>query len=248
MPPKVQTCDVCKVQASKYRCSACPVRYCSVPCYKTHKETAHPVLDPAPSDAQPPTATLALAAVEPSVDPAPTPPPTPLRPLTSLAWPPEPDADTFTDPLRRDDAKPLRRAELERIATSAPLRALLADPALVRVLGALDAVPHAAARSAALARLLGVDSDSLARPAALLRHSPPPLDDLLRAVTGEQVGVPAREHVVAKGWWLGQGEGRVWIGEEEKRAMRAWAAVVVGAIDGEGRGDEWGTGALEWSI
>ena len=33
------TCFVCKVEASKYRCPSCKtVRYCSVACYKLHKE------------------------------------------------------------------------------------------------------------------------------------------------------------------------------------------------------------------
>jgi len=39
----------------------------------------------------------------------------PLKPLTEISWPPEPDASVFTDPLKRDDPKPLRREELMRI-------------------------------------------------------------------------------------------------------------------------------------
>lgn len=39
----------------------------------------------------------------------------PLKPLTDISWPPEPDASVFTDPLKRDDPKPLRREELMRI-------------------------------------------------------------------------------------------------------------------------------------
>jgi hypothetical protein len=39
----------------------------------------------------------------------------PLKPLTDISWPPEPDAGIFTDPLKRDDPKPLRREELMRI-------------------------------------------------------------------------------------------------------------------------------------
>jgi hypothetical protein len=38
-----------------------------------------------------------------------------LRPLTSLSWPPEPDSAVFSDPLKRDDPKPLRHDELLRI-------------------------------------------------------------------------------------------------------------------------------------
>jgi hypothetical protein len=40
---------------------------------------------------------------------------TPLKPLTDISWPPEPDSSVFTDPLKRDDPKPLRREELMRI-------------------------------------------------------------------------------------------------------------------------------------
>ncbi len=38
-----------------------------------------------------------------------------LTPLTEVRWPPEPDSDIFTDPLLREDPKPLRREELMRI-------------------------------------------------------------------------------------------------------------------------------------
>jgi len=41
----------------------------------------------------------------------------PLKPLTDLLWPPEPDPSIFTDPLKRDDPKPLRHEELLRIGT-----------------------------------------------------------------------------------------------------------------------------------
>ncbi len=41
--------------------------------------------------------------------------PDPLKPLSSLDWPAEPDEAIFTDPLRRDEPKPLRREELLRI-------------------------------------------------------------------------------------------------------------------------------------
>jgi hypothetical protein len=67
--------------------------------------------------------TAAAAAGETPEPAAPAPEPstqteTPLRPLTALRWPPEPDASIFMDPLKRDDPKPLRHAELERIGES----------------------------------------------------------------------------------------------------------------------------------
>ncbi|KAI8066579.1 hypothetical protein BC940DRAFT_302495 [Gongronella butleri] len=33
------TCSICNVEASKYKCSTCRIDYCSVACYKKHKET-----------------------------------------------------------------------------------------------------------------------------------------------------------------------------------------------------------------
>lgn len=39
----------------------------------------------------------------------------PLKPLTEVSWPPEPDSSIFSDPLKKDDPKPLRREELMRI-------------------------------------------------------------------------------------------------------------------------------------
>ncbi|KAI9207313.1 uncharacterized protein BJ171DRAFT_494223 [Polychytrium aggregatum] len=32
-------CAVCNSSLSKYKCSVCLIPYCSLPCYKTHKET-----------------------------------------------------------------------------------------------------------------------------------------------------------------------------------------------------------------
>lgn len=124
-------------------------------------------------------------------------------------------------------------------ATSKPLREVLESPALVKVLTCLDSLP-ANLRQSSLARILGVDRESLAKPAAeaLLRASPPPLQDLL--------GERKREESGTDGWWLGRGEGRVWIGDEERRVVKIWAGVTVQAIDG-GEGD-WGRGELGWQV
>jgi len=94
--------------------------------------------------------------------------------------------------------------------------------------------------------VLGVDAQSLAKPAAsalMGRESPPPLDELLGGITNASAG---RDDWGADGWWLGR-ENKVWVGPEERRLMRIWAGVVVGAIDGEGEAS-WGEGALEWEV
>ncbi|XP_072909646.1 zinc finger HIT domain-containing protein 3 isoform X2 [Hemitrygon akajei] len=38
----MKVCSVCEDQATKYRCPACDVRYCSVGCYKKHKDDCKP--------------------------------------------------------------------------------------------------------------------------------------------------------------------------------------------------------------
>jgi hypothetical protein len=95
-----------------------------------------------------------------------------------------------------------------------------------------------------------VDEVSLSKPGqeSLLsqRDSPPPLEDLLRAFSGKVED--DRRPIQDEGWYLGKNADKIWIGEEEKRLMRVWAGVVVQAIDGDGRGDEWGQGDLAWEI
>ncbi|XP_042369509.1 zinc finger HIT domain-containing protein 3 [Plectropomus leopardus] len=49
----MQICSVCSEHPPKYRCPACKIRYCSLSCYKCHKDTCVPVEPPAPSDPEP---------------------------------------------------------------------------------------------------------------------------------------------------------------------------------------------------
>lgn len=46
----MQICSVCSDHPPKYRCPACKIRYCSLGCYKKHKDTCLPVEQPAPVD------------------------------------------------------------------------------------------------------------------------------------------------------------------------------------------------------
>ncbi|CAG5876961.1 unnamed protein product [Menidia menidia] len=39
----MQICNVCREQTPKYRCPACKIRYCSLGCYKKHKDSCTPV-------------------------------------------------------------------------------------------------------------------------------------------------------------------------------------------------------------
>ncbi|KDN47768.1 hypothetical protein K437DRAFT_255781 [Tilletiaria anomala UBC 951] len=95
-------------------------------------------------------------------------PPSPLlRPLVELQWPPEPDPMIFLDPLKRDDPKPLRPAQLEKLALDAHVRDILCPPSelhpegvlnksLARGLDSLLALPTEAHRFSAIELILGV--------------------------------------------------------------------------------------------
>ncbi|UZJ54249.1 hypothetical protein CBS101457_003569 [Exobasidium rhododendri] len=93
-----------------------------------------------------------------------------LRPLQSLALPPEPDAMAFMDPLRANDAKPLLHAQYHQIAIDGGIRMVLLDDqgkpsaSFVRALSTLDALPSNAHRSSAIEQILGVSEQSQLHP------------------------------------------------------------------------------------
>ncbi|KAJ7762457.1 hypothetical protein B0H16DRAFT_1674096 [Mycena metata] len=126
-------CQICSVNESKYTCSGCATLYCSVPCYKKHKE---PDED---GDENPP----------------------PLRPLTSLKWPYVPEESAYPDPLKRDDPKPLQTYQYEAIATSPAIRqALATHPNLPSLLTSIDKL-RGPDREYALQRALGVTAPEI---------------------------------------------------------------------------------------
>ncbi|KAK7471012.1 hypothetical protein VKT23_002427 [Stygiomarasmius scandens] len=110
MPPRCQRrCQVCEKEESKYNCPKCPMLYCSVTCYKTHKE----------SNCGPEVSTSTTKNRDTSSDGSNSreslEEPKPLRPLTSLKWPYVPEESAYPDPLERDDPKPLQPRHYEAI-------------------------------------------------------------------------------------------------------------------------------------
>ncbi|KAH8107705.1 hypothetical protein BXZ70DRAFT_6247 [Cristinia sonorae] len=162
--PKKERCQVCTNAESKYTCSKCMVLYCSVPCYKAHKETLCTSKSSSSAAAQ---QTLPLLKHESTSDndndEAPPhsdldlePPAPPLRPLTSLKWPYVPEESAYPNPLHRDDPKALQTHQYEAIATSPAIReALAANPRLPLLLTSIDKL-RGEARESALQRALGV--------------------------------------------------------------------------------------------
>ncbi|KAH7903662.1 hypothetical protein BJ138DRAFT_1167798 [Hygrophoropsis aurantiaca] len=171
-------CQICEVNESKYTCATCKTTlYCSVPCYKQHKELcAGSVNDTGGSKtlvpdgsipSLPSTSTpLIPKSHEDNADPddPPLEEPKALRPLTSLNWPYVPEESAFPDPLKRDDPKALQLHQYEAIATSPAIRAVLeSNPRLPALLIEIDKL-RGPEREDALQRALGVDSRRLNEP------------------------------------------------------------------------------------
>ncbi|KAJ4491724.1 hypothetical protein C8R41DRAFT_376082 [Lentinula lateritia] len=149
-------CNVCNEGEGKYSCSACFLPYCSVACYKKHKELDENCINcmqggsaqsnstslPAATEVLSSTTTSDLSSdispagstmqvrnvgVDPSVLDA-----TSLKPLSSLKWPYIADEEPiYPDPLERNDPKPLRTRHYEAIATSQEVRKALLVPSVV---------------------------------------------------------------------------------------------------------------------
>ncbi|KDE05338.1 hypothetical protein MVLG_04253 [Microbotryum lychnidis-dioicae p1A1 Lamole] len=168
MPPKLPKCAICQTAAAgKYRCPIDDVDYCTVKCFKKHKEegctgstkaamTQDAIKDDGAKADLTSTGTATAKVEQDKTEPVPDPTPQqrvkhtlhlesddrPRKKLKDLHWPPEPDASIFLDPLARDDVKPLRRKEYEAIATSPTIRRLLlTQPSLIPTLSRLLAIP-----------------------------------------------------------------------------------------------------------
>ncbi|KAI0301044.1 hypothetical protein B0F90DRAFT_1629110 [Multifurca ochricompacta] len=139
MPPKLRVkCQICSEKESRYICASCFLEYCSVPCYKQHKDDGK----------------NGNEIVKEEV---------PLRPLTSLKWPYVPEESAYPDPLKRDDPKPLQMAQYETIATSPAVRAALTThPILKDMLRSIDKL-RGGAREEAIEASLGVSRSDLKR-------------------------------------------------------------------------------------
>ncbi|XP_041865162.1 zinc finger HIT domain-containing protein 3 [Melanotaenia boesemani] len=64
----MQLCNVCSKETPKYRCPVCRITYCSLGCYKNHKDTCLPIEKPASNNPEPKN-TASIVSTEPwSVD------------------------------------------------------------------------------------------------------------------------------------------------------------------------------------
>ncbi|KAJ7762477.1 hypothetical protein B0H16DRAFT_1528977 [Mycena metata] len=163
MAPKARRskCQICSVNESKYTCSGCATLYCSVLCYKKHKEvpcTLEKREEPNEDEGLQLSANDAPSSSEPPLSDE---NPPPLRPLTSLKWPYVPEESAYPDPLKRDDPKPLQTYQYEAIATSPAIRqALATHPNLPALLTSIDKL-RGPDREYALQRALGVTAPEI---------------------------------------------------------------------------------------
>ncbi|VDB91300.1 unnamed protein product [Peniophora sp. CBMAI 1063] len=166
MPPRArEKCGVCRDSISKYSCPKCSLLYCSISCFKAHKDggcniqttdvTSNTRLITQPlfeSSGEPSTSKGALPEDSLPADP-------PLKRLASLNWPYVPDEPSHPDPLKRDDPKPLNLRQYEAIARSPAVRAVLTThPRLKDILRSIEAL-RGLHREEAIQRGLGVAAD-----------------------------------------------------------------------------------------
>ncbi|KAL6210882.1 hypothetical protein ACLB2K_016112 [Fragaria x ananassa] len=117
-----QVCQVCNEAQSKYKCPSCRAPYCSVPCFKKHKET--PCASPLHSEDNP--KSTCVLPVQSEEKPSAAPELVVERPIT------------VTEP-----SAVLEREQLEAIASSSELRDALKDESLQKLIESIDCSPDA---------------------------------------------------------------------------------------------------------
>ncbi|XP_077157600.1 zinc finger HIT domain-containing protein 3 isoform X2 [Paroedura picta] len=119
--PGPRRCSVCaegEARTARYRCPSCRASYCSVPCYKKHKEQCVPKVDRAPR----PASTEFLTGVQ-------------RDKLFNTEASPRSVGDTLTEE-EEEDKVPLQT--LQHLKDSEELRGLLFNPHLRQLLLTID--------------------------------------------------------------------------------------------------------------
>ncbi|XP_043094207.1 zinc finger HIT domain-containing protein 3 [Puntigrus tetrazona] len=115
----MQLCGVCSEHVPKYKCPVCRIRYCSVSCFKRHKDddSCHPVKE---SDSASSSRTPAN------------------RQAAEQPW----AADDLLDEDSQTDKVPLHK--LEQLGGSEALKGLLRNPHLRRLMTSVDSAENKA--------------------------------------------------------------------------------------------------------
>ncbi|CAE6416180.1 unnamed protein product [Rhizoctonia solani] len=168
MPPRLPPkCQVCETEQFKYTCPGCRILYCSLGCYKKHKNDSE-VCATASATVQAPVRLPAQdldtkpdePKIEPRIDEEQLSDPKPLRTLASLKWPYVPEPPSYVDPVTKNDPKPLTLPQYEAIATSPDIRKVLTEnPDMRGLLKSIDKL-YGPLRQQAIEEVLGVGTSS----------------------------------------------------------------------------------------
>ncbi|XP_010438381.1 PREDICTED: zinc finger HIT domain-containing protein 3 isoform X2 [Camelina sativa] len=134
-PRAAQTCEICKNVVSKYKCPSCLLPYCSLACFKTHKET--PCAKPSSTEENPASPAKEVpversVVVEEANDVVEK-----TQHKASAASPAK--EIPVARPLHVEEEKfVLEKAQLEAIASSSEIREALKDEALQKLIYNID--------------------------------------------------------------------------------------------------------------
>ncbi|XP_013596365.1 PREDICTED: zinc finger HIT domain-containing protein 3-like [Brassica oleracea var. oleracea] len=127
-PRAAQTCGICEIVVSKYKCPCCLVPYCSVGCFKKHKEI--PCVKPSSTDEKPATS----PAKEVSVDVVEK-----TEAKASAACATKEAQVAVARPINVEEAKhAVKKTHLEATASSSEIREALEDEALQKLIASID--------------------------------------------------------------------------------------------------------------
>ncbi|KAL1216308.1 hypothetical protein V5N11_026787 [Cardamine amara subsp. amara] len=136
-PRVVQTCEICKKVVSKYKCPSCLLPYCSLACFKNHKETpcAKPSGESGPSSTEEKPASQAKdvpvekpVLVEAAND----------TKLKVSAVSPAKEGPMARPIVVEEENYVLEKAQFEAIASSSEIREALKDEALQKLIFSID--------------------------------------------------------------------------------------------------------------
>ncbi|MBW0470097.1 hypothetical protein O181_009812 [Austropuccinia psidii MF-1] len=133
--PDKSLCWICKAEKFKYKCPQDEVAYCSLKCFRQHKENCSSISSErfdwdSDKDQNIRTTSTPASSSKNHLSSK------NLRRLTDLTWPElnQEQEAIFYDPMRRNEIKPIRKHEWEKIATLKPLRELISQEPELRCL------------------------------------------------------------------------------------------------------------------
>ncbi|WZZ24609.1 zinc finger HIT domain-containing protein 3 isoform X2 [Brassica napus] len=128
-PRAAPTCEICEKVVSKYKCPSCLVPYCSLVCFKKHKET--PCAKPSAAEEKPASPAKEVSVVETKHVVVKT----EHKASASSAAKEVPVARPITV---EEEKYVVEKTQLEAIASSSEIREALKDEALQKLISTID--------------------------------------------------------------------------------------------------------------